>query len=330
MRAKLEFAGNGVGIDGGLLWVDAPEPKPLCAVTHAHGDHVARHRKVICTRATAEMMRLRTGGNSEYRALDYGQSIAVGDLKVTLRSAGHVLGSAMVHVEGPRGSLLVTGDVRLDGGLTCPPAEPVHVDTLVMESTFGRPDHRLPPAEEVRAEVVEFARETIEAGATPVFLAYAFGKAQELMALLCGAGLPVACHGTVWNLVRVYRTFGQSFPGSRKLSRGAGARRAAIIVPPRFLNTPEVQAAHPLKVAAISGWGNRTLRPGIDRSFPLSDHGDFDDLLALVERVQPKRIYTIHGYATEFAEELRSRGYDAVAVDGHSGPADGKRPGMFA
>jgi Cft2 family RNA processing exonuclease len=328
MRARLEFAGNGVGIDGGLLWVDAPEPKPLCAVTHAHGDHVGRHRRIICTRPTAEMMRLRMGGNSEYRALDYGQAIAVGDLQVTLHSAGHVLGSAMVRVEGPRGSLLVTGDVRLDGGLTCPPAEPVHAETLVTESTFGRPDHRLPPAGEVRAEMLAFAREAIENGEAPVFLAYAFGKAQEVMALLCDAGLPVAAHGTVWNLARVYRTFGRSFPGARKLTRGRS--RAAIVVPPRFLNTPEVQASAPLRVAAISGWGDRTLREGIERSFPLSDHGDFDDLLELVARVKPERVYTIHGYARELAEELRGRGYDATAVEGHSGPEEGTRPGAFS
>jgi hypothetical protein len=39
--------------------------------------------------------------------------------------------------------------------------------------------------------------------------------------------------------------------------------------------------------------------------------------LELVERVQPKRVYTVHGFAREFAQTLRSRGLDAVAPGWH-------------
>jgi hypothetical protein len=38
----------------------------------------------------------------------------------------------------------------------------------------------------------------------------------------------------------------------------------------------------------------------------------------------------VHGYAKEFAADLRARGYDAEAVEGHAGPEDDERPGLFS
>jgi hypothetical protein len=49
----------------------------------------------------------------------------------------------------------------------------------------------------------------------------------------------------------------------------------------------------------------------------------------LVTIVRPKKVHVLHGYAAEFAADLRTRGYDAAAVPGHRGPVDDERPGMF-
>ena len=35
-----------------------------------------------------------------------------------------------------------------------------------------------------------------------------------------------------------------------------------------------------------------------------------------VENVSPKRVFTLHGYATEFARDLRSRGVEAWSLAG--------------
>lgn len=330
MTPRLRFDDDGIEVEGGLLWLDATVPKPFGVISHAHGDHVARHRKILATPETAALVRKRSGHNATYIERRYGETIPVGDLHVTLLSAGHILGSAMVLIEGPGGKVLYSGDAKPDGGLTCPPAAPVPADVYITEATFGRPDYRFPPAAETRAALVAFARAALEAGETPVFLAYALGKGQEVMTALSRAGIPVAAHGAVWNLCSVYRSFGITWPGSRRLGK-PGARRAAIVVPPRFLKTSEVQRAAPLKVAALTGWGERAKGPRVDAVFPLSDHADYDGLIELVERVRPKKTYVVHGYAEEFAADLTARGYEAEAVPGHSGPPDdGSRPGMFA
>jgi len=67
----------------------------------------------------------------------------------------------------------------------------------------------------------------------------------------------------------------------------------------------------------ISGWAvdpNAIYRYQVDAAFPLSDHADYDDLLRYVELVGPKRVFTLHGFAAQFARDLRARGIEAWAL----------------
>src|SRR5438445_20220 len=47
---------------------------------------------------------------------------------------------------------------------------------------------------------------------------------------------------------------------------------------------------------------------------PLSDHADYTDLVRYVELVSPARVLTLHGFAGEFARDLRERGLEAWAL----------------
>ena len=71
------------------------------------------------------------------------------------------------------------------------------------------------------------------------------------------------------------------------------------------------------RVAMISGWAvepNAIYRYQVDAAFPLSDHADYTDLIRYVELVKPKRVLTLHGFAAEFARDLRERGIEAWAL----------------
>jgi DNA ligase-1 len=71
------------------------------------------------------------------------------------------------------------------------------------------------------------------------------------------------------------------------------------------------------RVAMISGWAvdpNARYRYQVDAAFPLSDHADYTDLIRYVDLVQPKRVLTLHGFAAEFARDLRERGVEAWAL----------------
>ena len=89
--------------------------------------------------------------------------------------------------------------------------------------------------------------------------------------------------------------------------------RGVLVAPPQVARGGFVTRFDAPCRVVLTGWGmmkNARYRYGVDHVLPLSDHADFDELLELVERVRPKKIYSHHGYR-EFADTLRARGHDA-------------------
>lgn len=296
-------------------WLDAQTRQTRSFISHAHGDHVARHGEVICTRATAHFLRFRVPGIRKEHPLAFGQAreIAPG-VTATLHPAGHILGSCMVRIEGARGSLLYTGDFRLRGGLAAEACECPAAETLIMETTFGLPQYRFPPAEEVARDLIAFCQETLAERKTPVLLCYGLGKSQEVLQALAPAGLPVMLPQPTYHLTELYRELGQQLPPTQPFEplRQSGH---VVICPPNARGT--LQSVLAPRTAIVSGWA---IDPGAryrfrcDAGFPLSDHSDFDELLEFVRRVKPRRILTVHGFAREFASTLRAEGWDALAL----------------
>jgi len=295
-------------------WLDAQHGAPRSFVSHAHSDHIARHREVLCTPATARLMQARLGGKRAFITLPFGEKHALEfGCEVTLHPAGHILGSAQFHATTEHGTLLYTGDFKLRPGLAAEPCTTPRADVLIMETTFGLPRYVMPPAEEVEANIIAFCRQALADGATPVLYAYALGKSQELVALLGRAGLPVMLAPQTWQITRLYETLGQKMPPFAEFepTRHAGH---VVITPPQLSILDWI---NPKRTAAVTGWAldsHTKYQYGCDAAFPLSDHADFNELLAFVERVQPRLVYTLHGFAKEFAQTLRQRGIEAWAI----------------
>src|SRR5438270_141161 len=236
---------------------------------------------------------------------------------VMLLPAGHIFGSAQCFLFAGNETLLYTGDFKLRPGRSAEPAEWRKADTLIMETTFGLSRYRFPPTEQVVDQIVSFCRETIEAGEVPVLLGYSLGKAQEILCSLDGAGLTPMLHGSVYRMTRIYEQFGQSFCKYVRYKANDVAGKV-LICPPSANRSQMLEKIARRRVAMISGWAvdpNAVYRYGVDAAFPLSDHADYDDLIRYVELVQPRRVFTLHGFAAEFASDLRARGIEAWALN---------------
>jgi Cft2 family RNA processing exonuclease len=185
-----------------------------------------------------------------------------------------------------------------------------------METTFGLPRYVFPPEAEVRAAIIAFCRHAIAEGAVPVLFAYSLGKTQELLTILRGSGLPVMLDREARRLTLLYEELGAIFDPHAEIDpeRTAGH---VVICPPQGRRAVSLRRIEPRRTAVVTGWAidrATKYRAGVDEAFPLSDHAGFDDLLLFVGRVQPKRVYTVHGFAAEFAATLRARGIDARAL----------------
>ena len=297
--------------------LDATKSVPAAIVSHAHSDHIGRHRELVCSPPTARFIHARLPGRRIEHVLRFGQCEALTpDCSVTLHPAGHILGSSMIELRGAPGVLLYTGDFKLRSGLAAEACVAPRADTLIMETTFGLPRYELPPDADVIADIIQFCQTAVTDGAVPVLYCYSLGKSQEVLQALAPAGLPIMLHAQTLRMTRIYEACGQVFPPYREFDADEVGGHV-VICPPPHNKTGLLRRIPAPRTAIISGWAMdraARYRYGCDAAFPLSDHADFPDLLRMVELVQPKRVFTVHGYAVEFAQTLRSRGWDAVAL----------------
>jgi Cft2 family RNA processing exonuclease len=237
------------------------------------------------------------------------------DCAVTLHPAGHICGSAqclLTHSE--HGTLLYTGDFKLRPSLAAEKCATPRADVLIMETTFGLPRYVFPPEAEVIAGIIAFCRRALAEGATPVLLCYSLGKSQEILRALAPARLPVMLHADTLRLTRLCEKLGLEFPPYREFDTDEAGGHV-VLCPPHGQGLLSRLPAR--RTAVVTGWAldsGTIYRARCDAAFPLSDHAGFDDLIAFVERVRPKKVLTLHGFAREFAQTLRARGWDALAI----------------
>jgi DNA ligase-1 len=304
------------------LWLDPPYRKERAFVSHAHSDHFARHDQTICSPVTRTLIERRYGAfrNREAISPAYGEVVEEGGYAIRLLPAGHIFGSAMLHLTrlSDGASLLYTGDFKLRQGLTAEPAELLPADTLILETTFGLPQFVFPPMPKILEQMLRFVRETLEDGGIPVLLGYSLGKAQEIISALHQAGVPVMLYESILKMTTAYRELhpGHEFPEYEKFD-AARAHGHVLVLPPSAARSQAIRRLKVCRVAMLSGWA---LTPGakyryqVDEVFPLSDHADYPELIRCVEEVRPKQVYTVHGYTSEFARDLRQRGWSAWSL----------------
>jgi Cft2 family RNA processing exonuclease len=318
------------------LWIDSMPKRSRCYISHGHSDHARIHETIVTTPHNAEVCKVRLGSKARpkkqtalltqpvddtvaYETYAYNESWLEGDHRLTMFSAGHVLGSAQLMIEGEHGSFVYTGDFKLGRSYTCEPAEVKRADVVLMECTYGRPQYVFPSRDEVEDAMIDFAQAALSGGSAPVFYAYSLGKAQEAMAILGKAGIPLTTHGAVHNMARVYEACGVRLPPHARYDAATYDGASALIWPPSGKALPVALRGKPVRSAILTGWAlNRgaTYQYGADAAFALSDHADFPALLRYLELAQPRKVLLNHGWR-DFVWRLRRMGLDAEYLEEH-------------
>ncbi len=310
---------KGIKIKGAELWLDALRKVSYSFVSHGHSDHLKNHLKILATPPTVCFHALRSRQGA-VQTLEFGQVYELDGARVRLFPAGHVLGSAMIHVERDDLSLLYSGDFKLRPSATCEAIEIPHADILITESTYGHPQYVVDQDREMLIEeLTGFIEDCFADGYVPVVMAYTLGKSQEAMKILGDRGHSVAVHPSIWQMAQVYERFGVAFSNCEPWAGAQIGPRQVLIVPPHVTFTRALQFVGRRRTVFLSGWVRRGHGPGwrTDHTIPLSDHADFYELIEFVRRVAPQKVYTTHGFAN-FPDHLRDLGWDAemlVAVD---------------
>ncbi len=115
-----------------------------------------------------------------WKGLPYHETITVGPFRVTLRDAGHILGSSSVMVEAEGKTIIFSGDLGNTPEQIVPRTETIPpVDYVVVESTYG---DRLHEALDQRKDMLEDAIEdVVKRKGVLMIPAFAMERTQELL-----------------------------------------------------------------------------------------------------------------------------------------------------
>ena len=293
---------QGLFVPGGGFYIDPPGPVERAVITHGHADHARPgHARVLATPETLAIMRHRLGdAMGAAQALAYGESIALGEVRLRLAPAGHILGAAQVVLEHAGTRVVVSGDYKRVPDPTCTPFEVVACDVFVTEATFGLPVFRHP---DPRSEIARLLHSVaLFPERSHLVGVYALGKCQRVLALLRAAGYdaPIYLHGALAGLTELYAQHGQSFGALRAIGdvpRG-DLMGAIVLAPPSALGDRWSRRLPDPVPALASGWmrvKQRAKQQGVELPLVISDHADWDELTATVDELRPGELWITHG-----------------------------------
>ena len=140
------------------------------------------------------------------------------DVRITLYNAGHILGSAMVHLHIGNGlhNMLYTADMKYGKSVMLSPAHTQfpRLETMMLEATYGGRDNMLPS----KAETYEYLRgaisDTIKQKGKVLIPVLGSGRAQDTMVMVEQLmrekkipEVPVYIDGIIWDVTAIHTTY---------------------------------------------------------------------------------------------------------------------------
>ena len=141
------------------------------------------------------------------------------DVRITLYNAGHMLGSALVHIHIGNGlhNMVYTADVKYGKTNMLSPASTnfPRLETLMIEATYGGKDNVMPPSKDADDQLSEHIIETIKRKGKVLMPVLGSGRAQEVIVLLdkliregkISDQIPVYIDGMVWDITAIHTAY---------------------------------------------------------------------------------------------------------------------------
>jgi putative mRNA 3-end processing factor len=285
-------------------------------ITHGHSDHARPgHDHVLATRETLAVMttRLGTPARLSIQAVAYGETIAIGDVAVTLVPAGHVLGSAQVLIEWKGVRVVVSGDYKRSDDPTCVPFELVPCHLFITEATFALPVFQHGDA---RAEVAKLIKSCAQfPERAHVVGVYGLGKCQRVIALLRAAGYerPIYLHGALIDCCALYESYSVRLG---ELQSATSAKREEmkgeiVLAPPSAIADRWSRRLPDPLTAFASGWMRvraRARQQGVELPLVISDHADWRELTGTIAETGAEEVWVTHGREDALLHHIKTTG----------------------
>ena len=326
MADLIHLSDRGLYCPAGDFYIDPWKPVDKAVITHAHADHARPGSShYYATKVSEPILRKRLGDDITFTGYEYGDAFSFKDVRVSLHSAGHILGSAQVRIEHAGQVWVASGDYKRDHDPSCAPFEVVPCDCFITEATFSMPIYHWEPTAEVAREVVQWWNDSAHQDKTCLLFCYSLGKAQRLLAEMTAyTDRTVLLHGAAVQLTEIYREAGiHMLPTAPAVVEGETKSKKdyygeLIIAPPGASGSAWMKRFGNISTGFCSGWmqlrGARR-RKGYDRGFVISDHADWESLLRTIKETGCSRVLATHGNTYSLVRFLQEHGINAAALE---------------
>jgi len=231
----LSFTDKGIFCSQGDFYIDPWQPVKKAVITHAHSDHArAGSENYLCHRDTVPLLQLRLGNNN-YQPVEWGETVFMNGVKVSLHPAGHIIGSSQIRVEYNGEIWVASGDYKTENDGISGAMEIVKCDVFITESTFGLPIYNWKSQQEIFTDIQNWILKNKKAGKNSVLIAYSLGKAQRLLPCIAAVTSDIFVHGAIWNTHETLVNAGFKLPAVRRVLPDMPKdtfSQAVIIAPP--------------------------------------------------------------------------------------------------
>lgn len=316
----ISFTDKGLYCAAGDFYIDPWKPVDWAVITHGHSDHAyAGHKYYLCHTLTKPILELRLGPNN-IETKEFGETVYVNGVKISLHPAGHIIGSAQVRIEHQGEVWVASGDYKTEDDGISAPFEPVKCNSFITESTFGLPIYRWKPQQEIFDKMISWINRNEEHGKTSVLIAYSLGKAQRVLEHIKNTTETIHAHGAIFNMHQALINAGFKLPALTRITPDTPKEElkgAIVIAPPSADGSPWMKRFTPYSTGVCSGWmqvSGNVRRRNVDEGFALSDHADWNGLIDSVKATGAENVYVTHGFQAAFSRYLNETGI-AIAAE---------------
>lgn len=303
--------------------------------SHIHVDHMDSFeaskgfQDLVMSEPTREFLVAERNADIPYRenikTMELGTSREFGGDCLTLLHSGHMLGAVQTCVELPDGTR-----VGYSGDFRWPLTAVIEVDGLVVDSTYGSPDHvREYSQADVDGRFIELVVGLVKRG--PLYIKAHRGTLQRALELLAGlVDVPIVASPSICREIAVYRKWGYCLEPtiSAAVDKSVGHSKGRHIKVYGSMEAwpPDDGFSSKVVLSAFSVGPKDPVAAYSDRSFrvAMSDHADFNGTLEYVAATGASYVITdaVRGAnAAALATELSHRlGVTALPSSSRASP----------
>jgi len=290
-------------------------------ITHAHSDHVCNTpQKTFATKETIELLNLSIKNNKfDFIELEYNKKIKVTDnLTLETLNAGHILGSSMFHFQDLQSGkdILYTGDFNKHSTLLLKGAKPITADILFLETTFGKPEFTFKNRNLIYSTLAGKIKKELLENKLIILAGYSLGKNQEIISFVNDFldTIPLVDKKT-YDFSKIYNRNAHNLK-FELLDHNFSFSNILILpislINRDLLNSLRLQSGKNISSYVMTGWNYSRSSNLIN----ISDHCDYNSLLDFVDEVNPKIVYTMHGFSKSFAKSITTKlGINAYPIN---------------